>query len=71
MQSFRLKSPIVATEHLSTGLLIIQIDAGEVLRIADMAKASGSVEATFHDRSVTVYLQDLRAGGERVEAEAR
>lgn len=66
MQTFKLKAPIVGTETIPTGFLVLEIDAGETLRITDTSKNFGSVSATFQGRNVSVYVQDLRKHGELV-----
>ena len=66
---YKLKSPIVGVEHSSSGMHITQIASGETLRIADNAGESGLVEIVYQERTIGVFLQDLRERGERVTGE--
>lgn len=69
MLYFKLRKPIVGMEDVSTGLHIVQIDAGECLSVVDDCKCSeGCVPAKLHERNITVYMEDLRVQAQRVES---
>jgi hypothetical protein len=66
---YKLKTPIIGVERTSVGMQVTPIPAGEVLNVPDTRKKSGLVEIDFHGRNLGVYIEDLRARAEIVEAE--
>jgi hypothetical protein len=67
MASYRLHASIAGVEHSATGMHIIQIAAGEVVNFAELEKESGLIDLVFRGRSVTVFAQDLRVRGSRID----
>lgn len=68
MFSYRLKSAIVGVERCSTGRRITNIAIGTVLSIPDTDRDSGMIEIVNQGRYVSVFLEDIRERGERVDA---
>ena len=70
MFSYRLKSAIVGVERASTGMRITNIAKGTVLTLPDTGndKESGMIEIVYDCRYISVFLEDIRERGERVEA---
>ena len=70
MVSYRLKSAIVGVERSSTGMRITNIAKGTVLTLPDTGndKESGMIEIVYDCRYISVFLEDIRERGERVEA---
>jgi hypothetical protein len=66
--SYRLKSAIVGVERRSTGMRITNIAIGTVLSIPDIDRDSGMIEIVNQGRYVSVFLEDIRERGERVDA---
>jgi len=69
--SYRLKSAIVGVESCSTGMRVTNIERGTVLTIPDTANETGMVEIVYDSRYISVYLEDIRERGERVNSVGR
>lgn len=69
MFSYRLKSAIVGVERSSTGMRVTNIARGTVLTLPDTDndKESGMIEIVCQGRYVSVFLEDIRERGERVD----
>ena len=68
MFSYRLKSAMVGVERSSTGMQITNLASGTVLTIPDIGRVSGTIEIVYRGRYVSVFLEDVRERGERVDA---
>jgi hypothetical protein len=67
MPSYRLSDSIAGVEQSSTGMHIVQIAAGEVIRFPEIERESGLVNLVFHGRNVTAFAQDLRLRSNRID----
>lgn len=65
MLVYKLKEAIAGAEDVSSGLRVVRIEAGELLLVEGREPQNGCVRATLHDRTVTVYGQDLREKAEK------
>jgi hypothetical protein len=69
--SYRLKSAIVGVERSAAGMHITNIPSGWVLTLPDTDKETGMIEIVFEARNVSVFLEDIRERGERVDRAGR
>lgn len=71
MLYYRLKSAIVGIERSTSEdkTCITQIPDGAVLSLPDPGRDSGIIEVQFEGRRIGIFLQDLRARGERLRSE--
>ena len=66
MPTYRLRSAIMAVVRSRDGMRIDQISRGALLEIPDTER-NGIIEIVYDGRSMSVFLQDVRERGERVE----
>jgi hypothetical protein len=66
--NYRLKLAIVGVERSSTGMRITNIARCTVLTIPDTDKETGMIEIVYDGRNLSVFLEDVKERGERVEA---
>lgn len=67
VQKFRLVSSLIAVEQSSGGLRIISLGPGAVLKTGELDGRSGLIEVVFENRTVSVFVQDLRDRAEQFE----
>lgn len=67
-QTFRLNKDTLAIERVAGSRTTVQIAAGSVVRVASatIPEDSRMVDVIWHERMLTIFLEDLRARGEEV-----
>lgn len=65
MLVYKLREAIAGAEDVSSGFRVVRIEAGELLLVDSGEPKNGCVHARLHDRTVTVYGQDLREKAEQ------
>ena len=71
MFSYRLKSAVVGVERSVAGMRMTNIERGSVITLPDTDKDSGMIEIVCQGRYVSVFLEDVRERGERVDCAGR
>ncbi len=58
---------MVAVERTSTGMHIMQLPPGSLLRVPSFDRDKGIVEVRFGEQTVGVFIEDLKERASRVD----
>lgn len=67
MHSYRLRMSMVAVARdAMSQMTILTLPAGAVLQVASVTLQSGLVDARWDSRTVSVFMEDLKARGDLI-----